>query len=40
MGLTLSASYDLWEDDAKFENLLEQIRHKRAVGLKIRREEW
>ena len=40
MGLTLSASYDLWADDAKFENLLEQIRHKRAVGLKIRREEW
>lgn len=40
MGLTLSANYDLWEDDAKFENLLEQIRHKRAVGLKIRREEW
>ena len=40
MGLTLSASYELWEDDAKFENLIEQIRHKRAVGLKIRRKEW
>ena len=40
MGLTLSASYDLWEDDAKFENLIEQLRAKRYAGLKLRKESW
>ena len=40
MAITLSAGYDLWEDDAKFEELIEQLRRKRAVGLKTRKEDW
>lgn len=40
MGVTLSAGYELWEDDAKFEGLIEQLRKKRASGLKMRREDW
>lgn len=40
MAITLSAGYELWEDDAKFEELLEQLRRKRAIGLKTRREDW
>ncbi len=40
MGITLSAPYELWEDDAKFEALLEDLRRKRATGLKTRREGW
>ena len=40
MGITLSASYELWEDDAKFENLIEQLRKKRNIGLKTRKEDW
>ena len=40
MAITLSASYELWEDDAKFEELLEQLRKKRAIGLKTRKEDW
>ena len=40
MGITLSAPYELWEDDAKFEELLEDLRRKRATGLKTRREGW
>ena len=40
MAITLSACYELWEDDAKFEELIEQLRKKRKVGLKTRKEEW
>ena len=40
MGLTLSAGYEVWEDDAKFEDLISQLRKKRAAGLKLRKEEW
>lgn len=40
MAITLSAGYDLWEDDVKFEELIEQLRRKRAVGLKTRKEDW
>ena len=40
MAVMLSADYALWEDDAKFEELLEQLRRKRALGLKSRHEEW
>ena len=40
MAITLSAGYELWEDDAKFEELIEQLRKKRKVGLKTRKEEW
>ena len=40
MGLTISAGYDVWEDDAKFEDLISQLRKKRAAGLKLRKEDW
>ena len=40
MAITLSAGYELWENDQQFEELIEQLRRKRAVGLKTRREEW
>ena len=40
MAITLSGNYELWEDDAKFEGLIEQLRRKRATGLKTRREDW
>ena len=40
MAITLSAGYELWEDDVKFEELIEQLRKKRKVGLKTRKEDW
>ena len=40
MAVMLSADYSLWEDDAKFEELIEQLRRKRALGLKSRHEDW
>ena len=40
MGITLSAPYELWEDDSRFEELIEDIRRKRSKGLKMRREDW
>ena len=40
MAITLSAGCELWEDDSAFEELISQLRRKRAVGLKTRREEW
>ena len=40
MAITLSAGYELWEDDMQFEELLDQLRRKRAIGLKTRREDW
>ena len=40
MAITLSADYDLWEDDAKFEGLVEQLRTKRKAALKLRKESW
>ena len=40
MAITLSAGYELWEDDTKFEELIEQLRRKRAIGLKTRKEDW
>lgn len=40
MGITLSAPFALWEDNAKFEELIEQLRRKRRIGLKTRREDW
>lgn len=40
MAITLTAGYALWEDDAEFEKLIEQLRRKRATGLKTRREDW
>ena len=40
MAIMLSADYALWEDDVQFEELIEQLRRKRALGLKSRREGW
>ena len=40
MAITLSAGYELWENDDKFEELISELRRKRAVGLKTRREDW
>lgn len=40
MAITLSAGYPLWEDDSRFEELIEDIRRKRAIGLKTRKENW
>ena len=40
MAITLSAGYELWEDDAKFEELIEDLRRKRTIGLKTRKEDW
>lgn len=40
MAITLSAGYALWEDDTKFEELIVQLRRKRAIGLKTRKEDW
>ena len=40
MAITLSADYALWEDDAKFEALMEDLKLKRKLGLKTRREGW
>ena len=40
MAITLSADYTLWEDDAKFEALMEDLRRKRQLGLKTRHEGW
>ena len=40
MAVTLSAPYELWEDDAKFEELIADLKRKRAIGLKTRLEDW
>ena len=40
MAVTLSGSYELWADDAKFEELIEDLRRKRTLGLKARHESW
>lgn len=40
MAITLSANYSLWEDEAEFESLIENLRRKRLLGLKTRYENW
>ena len=40
MAITLSAGYPLWEDDEEFEGLIEDLRRKRQLGLKTRKEGW
>lgn len=40
MAITMSADYSLWEDEAKFEGLIEDLRRKRLLGLKMRKESW
>ena len=40
MSVELGAPFALWEDDAKFEGLIEQLRAKRMAGLKAHKESW
>ena len=40
MSVELGASFEIWEDDAKFEDLIGQLRAKRTAGLKVRKEGW
>ncbi|MBQ4401697.1 MAG: hypothetical protein II832_05985 [Synergistaceae bacterium] len=40
MAITLSADYTLWEDDAKFEALMKDLRRKCRLGLRTRKEGW
>ena len=38
IAVTLSGSYELWADDTKFENFVEQLRNKRQAALKFYKE--
>ena len=40
MSVELGAPFDHWEDEAKFEDLIEQLRAKRITGLKAHKEGW
>ena len=40
MTVSLTAGYDLWEDDAKFDGLIEMLRARRSAGLRLRKESW
>ena len=40
MTISLTATYDLWEDDVKLERLIEMLRARRSAGLKLRKESW
>ena len=40
MAIMLSGDYSLWENDDEFEALIKQLRRKRALGLKSRKEDW
>ena len=40
IAVTLSGSYELWADDAKFENFVEQLRNKRQAALKFYQEAF
>ena len=40
MTVSLTAGYDLWEDDAKFDGLIEMLRARRSAGLRLRKENW
>ena len=40
MAIMLSGDYTLWENDDEFEALIKQLRRKRALGLKSRKEDW
>lgn len=40
IAVTLSGSYELWADDAKFENFIEQLRNKRQAALKFYQEAF
>ena len=38
MALRLDGPYELWSDDARFEELIQDLRRKRETGLKSRKE--
>jgi len=40
IAVTLSGSYEMWADDAKFENFVEQLRTKRQAALKFYQEAF
>lgn len=40
MGVTLYAPYEMWEDEGKFEALMADLRRKREMGMKARKEGW
>ena len=40
MTVSLTAGYDLWEDDAKFDGLIEMLKARRSAGLRLRKESW
>ncbi len=40
IAVTLSGSYELWADDAKFEKFVEQLRNKRQAALKFYQEAF
>ena len=41
MAVTVSGSYDIWEDEAKFESqIIAELRAKRSAGLKLHKEAF
>ena len=41
MAVTVSASYDIWEDEGKFEEqVISELRAKRSAGLKLHKEAF
>ena len=38
MAVRLDGPYELWSDDARFEELIQDLRRKRETGLKSRKE--
>lgn len=40
MAVKLDAPYEMWMDDAKFEEIIADLRKKRETGLKSRKEGW
>lgn len=40
MSIKIDGPIDLWMDDAKFENLIADLRRKREAGMKARGEGW
>ena len=40
MSIKIDGPIDLWMDDAKFEDLIADLRRKREAGMKTRKEGW
>ena len=40
MSIKIDGPIDLWTDDQKFEDLIADLRRKRAAGMKTRKEGW